>query len=295
MALNPSDLFKKIRRLEIVARHLVDSALAGDYLSTFKGTGLEFSEVREYEPGDEVRSIDWNVTARLGRPFIKVFQEERELTLLLLVDVSASQDAGARGAKRELAAQVAAALGLAASKHGDRVGFLFFSDRVEGWLPPRRGRGHLLRGLRDLLMLEPQGTGSDLGVALKHLGWAQRRKATVFLLSDLLLGLDTPAFRAASLRHDLVAVRTSDPLDEQLPAWVGLLAARDPESGRRVWLDTDSPFARSAWARRRRQALDESRRTLRRRKVDLVEASTQGDVGADLLKFFRARERRSLA
>ena len=290
-----TDLFKKIRRLEIVSRHLVESALAGDYLSTFKGTGLEFAEVREYEPGDEVRSIDWNVTARLGKPFIKVYQEERELTLILAVDVSASQGAGMAGDKRELAAQVAAALGLAAARGGDRVGFLFFSDRLEAWLPPKRGRPHLLRGLRDLLMLEPKGSGSDLGAALKHLSWAQRRKAAVFLVSDLLLDLESPAFKAAARRHDLVAVRVGDPMDEALPAWVGLLAARDPETGRRVWLDTDSLWARAAWERRRKEALLAAKRSLRRQQVDLVETSTGRDPGADLLKFFRARERRSLA
>ena len=290
-----SDLFKKIRRLEIVARHLVNSALAGDYLSTFKGTGLEFAEVREYEPGDEVRFIDWNVTARLGKPFLKVFQEERELTVLLLVDVSGSQDAGSLGSKRELAAQVAAALGLAATSHGDRVGFLFFSDRVEAWLPPRRGRTHLLRGLRDLLSLEPQGKGSDLGVALKHLSWALRRRATVFLLSDLLVDLDSPAFKAATLRHDMVAVRTADAIDEALPAWVGLLAARDPESGKRIWLDTDSWFGRRAWAKQRAALLQRQRKALLRSRVDLVETRTGSDVGADLLRFFRARVRRGMA
>jgi len=295
MPMEAADLFKKIRRLEIVSRHLVESALAGDYLSTFKGSGLEFAEVREYEPGDEVRSIDWNVTARLGRPFVKVHQEERELTLVLVVDVGASMATGSQGDKRELAAQVAAALGLAASRGGDRVGFLFFSDRVEGWLPPKRGRGHLLRGLRDLLVLQPQGRGSDIGAALRHLSQAQRRRAAVFVLSDLLMDLENPAFKAAARRHDLVAVRTSDPLDEALPAWVGLLAARDPESGRRVWLDTDSPWARAAWARRQAAALARARQSLRRQQVDLVEASTARDAGADLLKFFRARSRRRLA
>lgn len=295
MAMEAADLFKKIRRLEIVSRHLVESALAGDYLSTFKGSGLEFAEVREYEPGDEVRSIDWNVTARLGHPYVKVHQEERELTLLLMVDVGASMATGRLGDKRELAALVAAALGLAASRGGDRVGFLFFSDRVEGWLPPKRGRGHLLRGLRDLLNLEPQGRGSDLGVALRHLGLAQRRRANVFVISDLLMDLDGPALKAAARRHDLVAVRTADPLDEALPAWVGLLAARDPETGRRVWLDTDSPWARAAWARRQAAALGRNRQALRRQQVDLVEAGTDRDAGADLLKFFRARSRRRLA
>jgi uncharacterized protein (DUF58 family) len=290
-----ADLFKKIRRLEIVSKHLVDSALAGNYLSTFKGTGLEFSEVREYAPGDEVRAIDWNVTARLGKPMLKVFQEERELTVILAVDVSASQSAGSQGSKRELAAQVAAALGLAASRNGDRVGFLFFSDRVEAWLPPKRGRSHLLRGLRDLLALEPEGKKSDFSAAVKHLAWAQRRKAAVFVLSDLLLELESSALSTVSRRHDVVAIRTADKLDEELPAWVGLLAAVDAETGSRVWLDTDSPWARWAWARKRKARLEGARKALRRRSVDLVETRTDGDVGADLLRFFRARERRALA
>lgn len=290
-----AELFQKVRRLEIVSKHLVDSALAGNYLSTFKGTGLEFSEVREYAPGDEVRAIDWNVTARTGKPFIKVFHEERELTLILAVDVSGSQKAGSQGSKRELAAQVAAALGLAASRHGDRVGFLFFSDRVEAWLPPKRGRTHLLRGLRDLLMLEPEGRKSDIAAALKHLGWAQRRKAAVFVVSDLLLDLDSPALAATARRHDVIAVRTSDAMDEALPAWVGMLAAVDPESGHRVWLDTDSPWARAAWARKRQARLESVKKALRRRQIDLVETRSGGDVGAELMKFFRSREKRALA
>ncbi len=290
--MEPNELFRKVRRMEIVARHLVDSALAGQYLSSFKGSGLEFSEVREYEPGDEVRLIDWNVTARMGRPFLKVYQEERELTLVLAVDVSASQALGGGGDKREVAAQVAAALGLAASRGGDRVGFLFFSDRVEGWLPPRRGKGHLMRGLRDLLSLDPGGRGTSLDPVLAHLGRALKRRASVFLISDLLLDLDRPGFSAAARRYDLVAVRTSDPLDEVLPAWVGLLAARDPETGRRVWLDTDSPWARRAWARRRAAALARNRAALRSRAVDLVEARTDSDVGLELYRFFRTRARR---
>jgi uncharacterized protein (DUF58 family) len=290
-----AELFKKIRRIEIIARHLVDSSLAGEYLSSFKGSGLEFSEVREYEPGDEVRLIDWNVTARMGRPFLKVYQEERELTLVLAVDVSGSLASGSTGDKRELAAQAAAALGLAATRHGDRVGFLFFSDRMEGWLPPRRGKAYLLRGLRELLTLEPKGSGSALGPLVQQLGKAQKRRATVFVISDFMYKLESPAFSAVALRHDMVAIRTADPLDEDLPAWLGLIAARDPESGRRVWLDTDSPWARRAWKRRREEVLLNARRSLRRRQVDIVETRTDGDLGLDLFKFFRTRQRRGLA
>jgi uncharacterized protein (DUF58 family) len=288
------DLFKQIRRLEIVSRHLVQNALTGNYLSTFKGSGLEFSEVREYEPGDEVRLIDWNVTARMGRPFIKLFQEEREMTALFLIDVSSSLAAGSKGySKLELAAQACAALGFAAAQNGDRVGFLFFSDRVEGWLAPKRGRKAVLRGLRELLTLEPQGQGSDLSPAIKQLGWALRRKATIFLLSDLLLPLDTSGIRMLNQRHDLVTLRTHDRLDEELPAWVGLLAARDPETGKRVWLDTDSPWARKAWAKRRTAKIQESGNFLRRLQVDRLDLRTDQDLAKPLLNFFRARAARA--
>ncbi len=286
------DLLKQIRRLEIVARHLVRGALSGNYLSTFKGSGLEFSEVREYDPGDEVRLIDWNVTARMGRPFIKVFQEERELTALFLVDVSASHEAGSQGySKRELAAQACAALGFAAAQNGDRVGFLFFSDRVEGWLAPKRGRKTVLRGLRDLLSMEPKGQGSDLAPAIRQLSWALRRRATVFLLSDLLLPLE--GLKAIHRRHDVVSLRLHDKMDEELPSWLGMLMARDPETGKRVWLDTDSPWARSAWAKRRAARLGEAGKVLRRLQVDRLDLRTDQDIAKPLLGFFRARATRA--
>jgi uncharacterized protein (DUF58 family) len=292
--LETRDLLKQIRRLEIVSRHLVQNALMGNYLSTFKGSGLEFSEVREYEPGDEVRLIDWNVTARMGRPFIKVFQEEREMTALFLVDLSASHEAGSQGySKRELAAQACAALGFAAAQNGDRVGFLFFTDRVEGWLAPKRGRRAVLRGLREVLTLEPKGQGSDLGPAIKQLAWALRRRSTVFLISDLLLPLDGSGLRMLSQRHDLITLRMHDRLDEELPAWVGLLAARDPETGRRAWLDTDSPWARRAWAKRRAARLQEAGQTLRRLQVDRLDLRTDQDLARPLMRFFNARARRA--
>jgi uncharacterized protein (DUF58 family) len=286
------DLLRQIRRLEIVSRHLVQNALMGNYQSTFKGSGLEFSEVREYEPGDEVRLIDWNVTARMGKPFIKLFHEEREMTALFLVDLSASHEAGSRGySKRELAAQACAALGFAAAQNGDRVGFLFFSDRVEGYLAPKRGRRGVLRGLRELLTLQPKGTGSDIGPALKQLGWSLRRRATVFLLSDLLLPLG--GLKAVTRRHDLITLRLHDRLDEELPAWVGLLSARDPESGKRIFLDTDSPWARRAWARSRGAHLDQAGKLLRRLQVDRLDLRTDQDIGKPLLGFFRARAKRT--
>lgn len=286
-------VFKKIRRLEIVSRHLVENILSGNYLSTFRGSGLEFSEVREYEPGDEVRFIDWNVTAKLGKPYIKLFQEERELTVLFAVDVSASQDFGSKGSsKRELAAQACAALGFAAAANGDRVGFLFFSDRVEGVLSPRRGRKHLLRGLRDLLALEPKGTGTAFGPACKALAQLARRSATVFLLSDLQADLNVPELKAAASRYDLIACRLSDQIEEQLPAWMGLLMTRDPETGRLGWVDTDSPWARRRWQRQRSERVEAGVKALRRLRVDSMDLRGDRDLATALVGFFRKREMR---
>jgi uncharacterized protein (DUF58 family) len=287
------ELIKKIRRIEIVSTRLVESVLSGNYLSTFHGTGLEFSEVREYAPGDEVRLIDWNVTARLGQPFIKVFQEERELTVILAVDISASGEFGSQGSsKRELAAQVAAALGFAAVQNQDRVGFLLFSDRVESFLPPKRGKRHLLRGVRDILALKAEGQGTDFAPAMKRLGSLARRGATVFLISDFLAPRMEESLRAASFRYDLIAARLRDPAEEALPAFAGLLPARDPESGGLFWLDTDNFLARRRYEKSRKQRLENLLRSLRRLKVDWFEARTNEDFSRNLMTFFRRREKR---
>jgi uncharacterized protein (DUF58 family) len=289
-----TDVLKKIRRIEIVSTRLVENVLSGNYLSTFHGTGLEFSEVREYQPGDEVRLIDWNVTARTGRPFIKVFREERELTVILAVDISRSLQFGAKEAsKRELAAQVAAAIGFAAVKNQDRVGFLLFSDKVESFLPPKRGKRHLLRGIRDVLVLEPEGKGSALAPAMARLGAMARRGATVFLISDFMMPGVEEALRAPSQRFDLIAARVRDAAEESLPKFAGLLPAQDPESGRRYWLDTDSFFARRRFENRRRQRLNDTLRALRRIRVDYFEARTDLDFTTDLVKFFKRREKRA--
>lgn len=289
-----NDVIKKIRRIEIVSTRLVENVLSGNYLSTFHGTGLEFSEVREYAPGDEVRLIDWNVTARSGRPFIKVFQEERELTVILAIDISRSQNFGSKeNSKRELAAQVAASLGFAAVNNQDRVGFLFFSDKVEGFIPPKRGKRHLLRGIRDILVLEPEGKGTDLGPAMQRLGAMARRGATVFLISDFMMPGVEESLRAASQRYDLIAARVRDLAEEKLPAFAGLIPARDPESGRGYWIDSDSYFARRRFENKRRQRLNETLRAFKRIRVDYFEAKTEGDFTADLVKFFRRREKRA--
>jgi uncharacterized protein (DUF58 family) len=289
-----NDVLKKIRRIEIVSTRLVENVLSGNYLSTFHGTGLEFSEVREYAPGDEVRLIDWNVTARSGKPFIKVFQEERELTVILAVDISGSTDFGSReNSKRELAAQVAASLGFSAVQNQDRVGFLLFSDKVEAFIPPKRGKRHLLRGIRDILVLEPESHGSALGPAMTRLSAMARRGATVFLISDFMMPGVEESLRAPAQRYDLIAARIHDPAEDKLPSFAGMLPAMDPESGRRYWVDTDSFFARRRYESRRRSFLDQTLRSLRKIRVDYFDARTDGDFTKDLVKFFRRREKRS--
>ena len=288
-----AQLFKKIKRLEIVSRHLVNNVLSGNYLSTFHGQGLEFSEVREYMPGDEVRTIDWNVTARMQKPYVKVFQEERELSLILAVDVSASTNFGSRGGrKRDLAAQVAAALGFAAAVNGDRVGLLLFSSKVEHMVPAKRGRKHVLRGIRDLLVHESAEKGTDFTPAIQRLKSMARHQATVIFISDFQTpGLPT-AMKSAAKRFDLIACRLKDPAEETLPAGLGLLPVRDPETGRQTWLDSGSWFTRKRYAaaaqeRRLAQQVD-----LRKLGVDIFEVATDEDIVPPLISFFRRRETR---
>ncbi|MBS2024328.1 MAG: DUF58 domain-containing protein, partial [Deltaproteobacteria bacterium] len=217
----PADLLRKIRRIEITTRRAVQDTLAGGYHSVFKGRGMAFSEVRPYQPGDEVRSIDWNVTARMGEPFIKVFSEERELTALIAVDRSASQDAGVSPqSKAEVAAEIAGLLVFSALENGDRAGLMLFTDRIERYVPPRRGKKHGLRLIAEVLAFNPQGRGTDLATALKHLTRVQRKKAVVFLVSDFLPGVDGElggGLAIAARRHGVVPVVVSDPLEEDFP------------------------------------------------------------------------------
>jgi uncharacterized protein (DUF58 family) len=287
------DLFKHIRRLEIVSRRLVQTMLAGNYLSAFHGQGLEFEEVREYQPGDEVRSIDWNVTARQGRPFVKVFREERELSVLFAVDISGSAAFGSKGSsKRELAARLVASLGLAAAGNGDRVGLLLFSDRVELALPARRGRAAVLRAVREVLNTPAQGRCTLFSPAARRLPSLGRRGAIVFWISDLMAPDAEQALGAASMRYDVVACRLHDPLEWELPAGLGLLACADPETGQRYLLDTDSRSARKAWAERAMAWRKEGERMLRGLQIDNLELATDQEISDPLLRFFRARERR---
>jgi uncharacterized protein (DUF58 family) len=288
----PADVLRQVRRLHLRARRLVQTLLGGEYHSAFKGAGLSFEEVREYQPGDDVRSIDWNVTARVGHPFIKRFVEERELTMILAVDVSASQGFGTRQlTKRAAAAELAALLALCAVSNNDRVGLLAFSSEVERYVPPNKGPRHVLRLLRDILAFDAKKPGTNLAAALDYLNKVQRRRAIVFLMSDFVGRGFEGAFRRAARKHDLIAVRTSDPREKAWPA-VGLVRLQDAETGRQVLVDTSSSRARAEFATAARERAEAFARLARGSQADLIEAGTEGDHFDALLNFFRKRDRR---
>jgi uncharacterized protein (DUF58 family) len=288
----PREVLRQIRRLQLKARRAVEDLLGGEYHSVFKGSGIAFDEVREYQPGDDIRTIDWNVTARMGHPFIKRFIEERELTVMLMVDCSGSQQFGTRAQqKREVAAELAAVLAFSAIANNDRVGLVQFTRRVERFVPPRKGARHVLRLIRDVLFYQPQERGTSLRDGLDYVNRVLRRRSIVFLLSDFLDRDFENAFKRAGRRHDLIAVRITDPHEEDLPA-VGLLQVEDAESGRRLLLDTDSAEVRAAYhaaATARRETL---RQLTHSAACDLVEVSTDGSHLDSLIRFFQLRERR---
>jgi uncharacterized protein (DUF58 family) len=288
----PREVVQQIRRLQLRARRAVEDLLGGEYHSVFKGTGMAFEEVREYQPGDDIRAIDWNVTARMGHPFIKRYIEERELTVLLAVDCSGSQQFGTQyQQKREVAAELAALLAFCAISNNDKVGLVAFTDRVERFVPPRKGTRHVLRLIRDILFFQPTHRGTSVKEALDFLNRVQRRRAIVFLVSDFLdQGYERP-FRRTGRRHDLTAVRITDPREELLPA-VGLLEVEDAETGRRLLLDTASPAVRAAHAEGSRQRRDTLRQLARSSRVDLIEVSTDGGHLDALVHFFQSREHR---
>lgn len=288
------DLIARIRRIEITTRKLVDDSFAGEYQSVFKGRGMEFDEVRQYHPGDDVRSIDWNVTARTGEPYVKSYIEERELTVMLLVDVSGSGEFGSRNRfKRELAVELAAVMAFSATTNNDKVGLLLFTDRVESLVPPRKGRSHVLRMVRDLLLFQPEGAGTDITLALNTIHRMLKRRSIVFLISDFLA--DPEFYRQAMLvanrRHDVVAFDLSDPLERQI-ANVGVIEMEDAESGQLRRVDTGNP----AWQREfsdRVSRLEEGKRdVLTAAGVDRVSVSTEKDYVAEVGAFFRTRLQR---
>jgi uncharacterized protein (DUF58 family) len=287
----PVDVMRQIRRLQMRARRAVQTLLGGEYHSAFKGSGLSFEEVREYQLGDDVRQIDWNVTARTGTAFIKRYVEERELTLILAVDVSASQRFGTQLLpKRSVAAELAALVAFCAVSNNDRVGLMAFTDHVERYVPPNKGTRHVLRLLRDILFFEPERKGTNLQVALDHLNKAQKRRAIVFFISDFLGEDYRDSFRRTARKHDLIAVRISDPRETTLPP-VGLVQLEDGETGRQVLINTESRKLRTAFASRMLEHRADFRKLARSAQADLIEVSTEGSHFDALLRFFRTRER----
>jgi uncharacterized protein (DUF58 family) len=291
----PAELIRKIRRIEITTRRAVLDTLAGGYHSVFKGRGMAFSEVRPYQPGDEIRAIDWNVTARIGEPFVKVFVEERELTALIAVDRSASQGAGLSAqAKAEVAAEIAALLVFSALENGDRAGLLLFTDRVERFVPPRRGRKHGLRLISEALAFQPRGRGTDVALALRDVTRLLRRRAVVFVVSDFLAPDYEAALAVCARRHDVIPVVVSDPVEDELPAGalVGLWPVADSETGEIVWLDLSHRRTRAAYAAAAREARDRRERTFRKLSLDAVRVRPGDDYVAPLAALFRARGKR---
>ena len=288
----PPEVLAAVRRIEIRTRRLVDEVFCGEYHSVFKGTGMEFREVREYVPGDDVRTIDWNVTARTGDPFVKIFEEERELTVVLCVDMSRSGwfGSGERN-KVEVAAELCGVLAFSAIANKDKVGLVLFSDRVEKFIPPAKGKSHVLRLIRELLTFVPEGHGTDLNEPLRLLGSVLKRKATVFLVSDFWAGDFTRSLAILGRRHDVVAVRVRDPRETDLPA-VGLVRWVDAESGREFTVDTSSGAARSALQARAGRHDEALERGLAAHGVDLVDVDATASYVEPLRRFFLAREGR---
>ena len=289
--MNLAELLRRVRLPEIQTRDLVQDVLAGGYTSVFRGRGLEFAEVREYQPGDDVRAIDWNVTARMGSAYVKRYVEERELTVLFVVDHSASGQFGSRvRTKSDLATEVCAVLALAAVHSNDRVGAVLFTDRVERYVPPTKGRKHALRVIRELLSFEAQGVSTNLGTALDFVNRVLRRRAVVFIVSDFLGSGYEPALKITARRHDAFAVQLRDLRERDLPN-VGLVALLDPESDRWGHIDTSSHAVRQEFQRRALVFETELARFLRRQGVDLIRLETGRDYVPALLAFFRMRER----
>ncbi len=286
-----SELIEQIRRIEITARRLVTNSFAGDYHSVFKGQGMEFDEVRPYFPGDDVRRIDWNVTARMASPFVRRYQEERELTVMLVVDASGSSDFGTVGRfKRELAAELAAVLAFSATFNNDRVGLLFFTDRVELLIPPRKGRRHVLRMVRDILVFAPRGRGTAIHVALDAVNMVLRRRCIVFLLSDYLTDIESirKPLGATGKRHDVIGLDLHDPLESSIPD-VGLVALEDAETGEMEWVDTGDAAWRHAFEARVADAERQKLDLFTSLAIDRIAVTTDGDYVPGLNDFFARR------
>ena len=288
--MDAKDLIKKVRKIEIKTRGLSQNIFAGEYHSAFKGRGMMFSEVREYQYGDDIRDIDWNVTARHNHPYIKVYEEEREFTVMLLVDVSGSRYFGAEGQeKREMIAEIAATIAFSASQNNDKIGALFFSDKIEKFIPPQKGKKHILLIIRELLDFKPESRGTDIGAAVRYFADAMKKRCTTFLISDFIDEHDySKPLAVARNRHDVIALQVYDKRDTQMPD-VGLMRVLDLETGSSRWIDTSSSRVRKAYGRwwyDRQQRMAE---TLRSRRIDFASVATDEDYVRALMGLFKNR------
>jgi len=288
----PKEILDKVRRIQIYTSHVVNNVFAGEYESVFKGRGMEFDEVREYQPGDEVRSIDWNVTARMGNPYVKRFVEERELTVMLVVDMSASGAFGTiNRTKRELAAEIGAVLAFSAIKNHDKVGLILFTDKIEKFIPPRKGTRHVLRVIRELLYFTPENSGTDIECALEYLNKVTIRKTVTFLISDFLaLGYEK-AMQIANKRHDLIAIQVEDPREREFPS-LGIIELEDSENGEKAVIDTRNSLLREQYKNIAITQKEKLISLFRHANVDFIEVDTKKPYIEPLMRFFRMREKR---
>ncbi|MBT3945977.1 MAG: DUF58 domain-containing protein [Candidatus Marinimicrobia bacterium] len=288
----PRQILQKVKQIEIRTRGLVNDLFGGEYHSIFKGRGMTFSEVREYQPGDDIRLIDWNVTARTGSPFIKVFEEERELTVYLLVDISASGEFGSgQQLKREIGAEIAAVLGFSAIKNNDKVGLILFSDKIEKYVVPKKGKTHVLRVIRELLYTEPEQSGTSLKNALDYLLKVSKRKSVVFIISDFLDQNYWPSLKVVNRKHDLIGIQLYDPAETDIPD-MGLAKVEDPETGESFWVDTSSKAARNRLRKDIQNRHEKFKKETRKIGFDLIPVATNQDFVEPLMSFFKKREKR---
>ncbi len=289
--MDATELIKKVRRIEIKTRGITQSLFSGEYHSAFKGRGMSFSEVREYQMGDDIRTIDWNVTARFNHPYVKVFEEERELTVILLVDVSGSENFGSRTQlKEDLVTELCAVLAFSGLQNNDKIGVIFFTDIIEKFIPPKKGKPHILRIIRELIEFKPKNTKTDITQALKYLTNVIKKKSIAFVISDFMDGDFTDAIKIASRKHDLIALRIYDKREKELPN-IGLLKTRDPESGKIVWMNTSNKKLRMAYG----EAINRKEKMLtdifRKTGVDNVSIATDESYIAPLSNMFKRRGR----
>ncbi|MFQ5454623.1 MAG: DUF58 domain-containing protein [Nitrospirota bacterium] len=288
----PKDVIKNIRRIQITTSRMVTDIFAGHYHSAFKGRGMEFSEVREYQPGDDIRSIDWNVTAKMGNPYIKKFVEERELTVMVIMDISLSSVFATTGQiKSKLSAEICSLLSLSALQNNDKIGLILFTDRIEKFVPPRKGMQHVLRLIREAIYFKPEGRGTDIRTALEYLSKIASRRTVVFIISDFYAPDFKKAISIANRRHDIVAITITDPVEFDLPN-IGIVQLEEAETGMEFLIDTSDPFVRKEYNKRADRLFDERKRLFNSVGVDNIDIRTDIPYAQSLVRFFRKRERR---